>query len=78
MTAPKWFNSLETINWKRLWWVLGIVLTVWTGLVTMLPPEIYKPVAVILAALQSAFLFAARGTVYVTDRNQVPPQGGQV
>ena len=66
----------EDINWVKLWWVVGIVLTIWLGLVTLLPPAVYKPVAVILAALQSAFLFAAKGSRYAKT-NTLPPEGGQ-
>jgi hypothetical protein len=73
-----WAQFAENINWTRLWWVVGIVLSVWIGLVTLLPPQIYKPVAVILAALQSGFLFAARGSKYVKDRIDPPQEGGQL
>lgn len=66
----------EDIDWTRLWWIVGIVLSIWIGLVTLLPPQIYKPVAVVLAALQSGFLFAARGSKYVKEHIE-PPQGGQ-
>jgi hypothetical protein len=68
---------VENIDWTKLWWIVGIVLSIWIGLVTLLPPQIYKPVAVILAALQSGFLFAARGGKYVKERLE-PPQDGQV
>ncbi len=73
----KWFTSLEYINWTRLWWIVGIITTFWLGLVTILPAAVFKPVSVILAALQSGFLFAARGGKYVAER-QPPPQDGKV
>jgi hypothetical protein len=73
-----WIRFAENIDWTRLWWVVGVVLSVWIGLVTLLPPQIYKPVAVILAALQSGFLFAARGSKYVKERIDPPQEGGRV
>ena len=72
-----WIQFAENIDWTRLWWIVGIVLSIWIGLVTLLPPQIYKPVAVVLAALQSGFLFAARGSKYVKEHVE-PPEGGQV
>ena len=70
-----WFNSLENINWTRLWWILGIVTALWLGLVTIMPPNVFKPVSIVLSALQSALLFAARGTKYVQTRTDPPEDG---
>jgi hypothetical protein len=75
--GSKHFESIETIDWIKLWWIVGFILAVWVGLVTMLPPEIYKPVAVVLAALQSGFLFAARGARFIEDRTGMPSQDGK-
>jgi hypothetical protein len=72
-----WFNSIENMNWVRLWWLIGILSTFWIGLATQLPEAWYKPVSVILTAIQSALLFASRGTKYVTDRSQAPPADGK-
>jgi hypothetical protein len=66
---------VEDIDWTSLWWVVGVVMAIWTGLVTLLPMSIYKPVAVVLAALQSGLLFAARGSKYVRDKVDPPPDG---
>jgi hypothetical protein len=71
----KWFNSLETINWTRLWWIVGIMTAFWLGLVTIVPIAWFKPVAVILSASQTALLFAARGTKYVANRQEPPADG---
>jgi hypothetical protein len=71
------FESIETIDWIKLWWIVGFILAIWVGLVSMLPPEIYKPVAIVLAALQSGFLFAARGARFIKDRTEMPPQDGK-
>jgi hypothetical protein len=71
------FNSIENIDWVKLWWVVGVIFTFWTGMATVLPEKVYKPVAVTVAAIQSAFLFAARGGKYVKDRNVLPPQDGK-
>jgi hypothetical protein len=71
----KWFNAFEHMNWNRLWWVIGIITTLWLGLATVVPEPYFRVVSVILSALQSAFLFASRGTKYVADRSELPPDG---
>jgi hypothetical protein len=71
----KWFTGMENINWTRLWWVVGVICVFWTGLVTLMPMSVYKPVAVILAAAQGALLFAARGNKYVANRTEPPADG---
>jgi|WetSurSiteA1Bulk_404760.scaffolds.fasta_scaffold02632_6 hypothetical protein len=76
----KWFNSLESINWTRLWWILGMVTVFWGGLTTMtiIYPAFDKPwklVNIFLTALLAAILFAARGTKYVTGRTEPPADG---
>lgn len=71
----KWFNRPETINWIRLWWIIGIVTTLWLGLATIIPMEYFKPVSVVMSAVQSAMLFAARGTKYVVNREEPPADG---
>lgn len=76
------FNSVESINWNRLWWVVGILVAFWSGMagVTILVPAFdiwYKVINIILSAVFGALLFAARGTVYVRDRTQVPPADGK-
>ena len=70
-----WFNSPETINWTRLWWFIGIITTMWLGLATIIPQDYFKPISIVLSALQSAILFAARGTKYVTNRTEPPADG---
>jgi hypothetical protein len=71
----KWFNSLENINWVRLWWIVGILTAFWLGLVTVIPMTWFKPISVVLSAAQSAMLFAARGTKYVSSRTEPPADG---
>jgi hypothetical protein len=71
----KWFNSLESMNWIRLWWIVGIVTTLWLGMATIIPMAYFKPVSVVLSALQSALLFATRGTKYVQNRTEPPADG---
>jgi hypothetical protein len=75
VNAMKWFNSLENMNWTRMWWIIGMLSTFWIGLATQLPETWYKPVSVILTALQSALLFASRGTKYVAQRTDPPADG---
>jgi hypothetical protein len=70
-----WFNSLENMNWTRLWWVVGILAAFWLGLVTIVPPAWFRPISVVLSAVQSALLFASRGTKYVTNRTDPPSDG---
>lgn len=70
-----WFNSLESINFTRLWWIVGILTTLWLGLATIIPMNWFKPISVALSALQSAMLFAARGTKYVANRVEPPTDG---
>jgi len=72
-----WFNTVENINWNRMWWVVGVLTTIWLGLASIVPAKIFSPISVILSAVQSGFLFAARGTRYVQDRNQAPPADGK-
>lgn len=71
----KWFNSLENMNWTRLWWLLGIITTLWLGLAAVIPGESYKVISVVLSAIQSALLFATRGTKYVVNRTEPPADG---
>jgi hypothetical protein len=71
-----WFNSLESINWTKMWWVVGIITTFWLGLVTVVPVQWFKVISIVLSALQSALLFASRSTKYVTNRTE-PPADGQ-
>jgi hypothetical protein len=70
-----WFNKLENLNWIRLWWVIGIISAFWLGLVTIVPMVWFKPISVVLSAIQTALLFAARGTKYVTNRTEPPADG---
>jgi hypothetical protein len=70
-----WFNKLETINWTRLWWIVGIVACFWTGIITLVPADVFKYVAIPLNALQVALAFAARGTKYVVNRIEPPVDG---
>lgn len=71
----KFFNSIETINWTRWWFVITIITTVWLGLVTIMPPDVFKWVSVPLSAIQSGMLFAARGSKYVAQRIEPPSEG---
>jgi len=71
-----WIKYLLTIKWVQLWWVVGIVGSLWLGLATVVPEQWFKPIAVVLSAVQSAILFAARGTKYV-ESNTEPPQDGK-
>jgi hypothetical protein len=68
----KWFHSLETLNWTRLWWIVGIITTFWLGLIMIIPMNWFKVVSIVLSALQTALLFAARGTKYVVNRTEPP------
>jgi hypothetical protein len=70
-----WFNSLESMNWTRLWWIIGVITTLWLGLAAVIPGEWYKTCSVVLSAIQSALLFATRGTKYVTNRTEPPADG---
>ena len=73
--AMRFFNNPENLNWNRLWWVIGIITTLWLGMATIIPIEYFKPVSVVLSAVQSALLFATRGTKYVVNRQEPPPDG---
>lgn len=75
MKRAKWFSNVENIDWTRWWFVVSIVTTVWLGLVTVMPPNIFKYVAVPLSAVQSGLLFAARGSKYVANRQEPPADG---
>ena len=84
MDTPKasWFVSLETLNWARLWWAIGILATFWSALagVTLFIPAFdlyYKVINIVLGALTGAMLFAARGGKYIVDRTEPPPQDGK-
>lgn len=70
-----WFHKLENISWTRLWWAVGIISAFWMGMVTIIPADIFKWVAVPLSALQTAMLFAARGNKYVINRTEPPADG---
>lgn len=77
----KLFPTLDTIDWTKLWWVVGITTAFWAGLagITVLFPAFdpyYKVVNIILGAVSAALLFAARGTKYVSNR-QEPPESGK-
>jgi len=55
---------------------VGIIGSLWLGLAAIVPEQWFKPIAVVLSAVQSAILFAARGTKYV-ESNTEPPQDGK-
>lgn len=70
----------EQIDWTQLWWVVGIVTVFWGGLaaLTIMYPafdDAYKIVNIVLTAILSALLFAARGNKYVKDRTEPPADG---
>ena len=67
---------VSNIDWIKLWFVVGFVTVLWTGLAEVIPPHYYKAVSVVLQAVQAAILFAARGGKYVNNRTE-PPAGGQ-
>lgn len=73
---------VSNIDWTKLWWVVGILFTFWSSLVTltvMYPAfdPYYKVINVILGAAVGALLFAARGGKYVESRATPPPQNGK-
>jgi hypothetical protein len=70
-----WFHNLENLNWTKLWWIVGILSILWVGLAEIVPANYYRPVSVILMAVQSALLFASRGTKYVVNRTEPPADG---
>ena len=74
------FPSFESINWTRLWWVVGFTTAFWAGLagITVFFPKFdpyYKCINIILGAVSAAVLFAARGTKYVVNRTEPPVDG---
>lgn len=76
----RWFNSIENLNWTRLWYIEGIFLAFWGGMswvATMFPKtaKYYMAVNGLLGALALALTFAARGTKYVTNRQEPPVDG---
>ena len=71
----KLFVSFEHIDWTRMAWIVGIVIALWIGLDTVLPANVYHTVSKILAAIQAALLFAARGSKYVVNRTEPPADG---
>jgi hypothetical protein len=73
----------ENVDWTKIWLMLGVLGTFWTSMtaITLIYPSFDKPFKVInllLGALVAATLFAARGSKYVKDRTQDPPQDGKV
>jgi hypothetical protein len=71
----KWFNGIENINWTKMWWVVGVLTAFWVGMIEVVPLAYYKPISVALSAIQSALLFASRGTKYVANRTDPPADG---
>lgn len=62
------FVQWEHINWSRVSLVMAAVATVWIGLSEVVPEEYFKPVMILLTALQSGITVIMRGSVYVEDR----------
>ncbi len=73
---PNIFTSLEHINWTRYWFIIGTIVILWIGLAEIVPLSVYKPVSVILQAIQGALLFAARSSKYA-EGSTPPPQDGK-
>lgn len=65
---------VTNINWRLLWYVNLILSTFWIGMAALVPDHWFKPIAVVLMAVQNAFLVAVRGGKYVTDRTIDPPK----
>lgn len=59
---------VEKINWRLLWYVNVILTTMWVGLAAIVPNDWFKPVSVVLMAVQNGFLIATRGEKYLRDR----------
>lgn len=72
----KYFTSIENVEWTRYWMVLGMVLIIWVGLAEIIPTNIYKPVSVVMQAIQAGILFAARASKFV-EGHLAPPQDGK-
>ena len=68
-----YFVSIESLNWPRLWLVVGTVAIVWGGIATLVPPRYHGPVMTVLSAVQAGITFAMRAGKYVQDRQEIPP-----
>jgi len=76
----RFFATFETLNWTRMWWVVGIMTAFWASLagITILFPVFdpwYKGINIVLGAVSAALLFAARGTKYIANRTEPPADG---
>jgi len=65
---------VSNIDWRLLWYICVILSTVWLGLAALVPDAWFKPIAIVVGAVQNGFLVAVRGGKYVTDRTLDPPK----
>ncbi len=76
------FEFPENIDWTKIWFMLGVFGTFWSGLtaMTLIWPAFdlpFKIINLLLGAAVGAALFAARGSKYVVNRTDPPPQDGK-
>ena len=64
-----WFTSLEHIDWTRMLKVVVFITAFWIGLSEVIPDKYYRPVSIILTALQGALILTMRGGKYVETRS---------
>jgi hypothetical protein len=60
------------INWAAVKTIVVAVTAVWIGLATLLPPDLYRVVSIILVAIQSGLIVLVRSGNHAED--SVPPE----
>lgn len=58
----------SNINWSKLYRVFTCLVIFWTGIILLVPKQLYEPVSLVLIAIQSVLLYLTRSGNYVPDR----------
>ena len=74
--APNFWNSLDNINWKRLWLCVFAAAGTWAALALVIPAHLHVLVTSILGAASVGLGILIRGSKYIKDRNEIPQVPG--
>lgn len=64
------FVNPNNINLKRMAWVIGLTLLIWSGFAAYIPAKHYALISVILVTIDKAIAYLMRPDMYTTDRVQ--------
>lgn len=69
---PNFWNSLDNVNWKRLWLCVFAAGASWAVLSLIIPAHLHTVITAILGAISVGLGILIRGSKYIKDRNEIP------